>query len=181
MFDDLTEESTRAALPEDARCVLAAALARPELLPALGEVLRAEDFDAELARPLWLALTALQRHGAAVSPENVLGQLARQGNFAAMSILDELEDLRERAPEGAELEAAVGHLRRGAQRREVVALLEELVAIGLARDDDAGRGAGGDPGAGDGGGGGAGAQRGGRSAGRDVLRGATGGGAGGRI
>lgn len=134
MFDDSLSDSSSA----DARLVLAAAMAHPELLPAFAEVLCAEDFDPDEERPMWLALLALERRGLEINALNALRQLARQGNFNGLSILSGLEELGENPPGGAALDKAVANLRRGAQRRQVMALLEELVEIGLDQRDDAG-------------------------------------------
>ena len=134
MFDDSLSESSSSA---DARLVLAAALAQPGLLPALSEVLCAEDFDPDEERPLWLALLALERRGDEIDAQSALRQLARQGNFSALGILPDLEEFVALPPGGAALDKAVANLRRFSQSRQVVALLEELVEIGLKHHGDA--------------------------------------------
>ena len=134
MFDNSLSDSSSSA---DARLVLAAALATPGLLPALSEVLCAEDFDPDEERPLWLALLALERRGVEIDAQSALRQLARQGNFSALGILPDLEEFVAHPPGGAALDKAVANLRRFSQSRQVVALLEELVEIGLKHHGDA--------------------------------------------
>ena len=142
MFDDLDAECHSSLLPPedefpaDARAVLAAVLANPQLLPALRAVLDPQAFDPDQERPLWLALLALEQRGVEITPHNAMLQIARQGNFSALGILPSLEDMPHRAPRGPELDAAVANLRRASRRRQVVALLEELIEIGLKNRDD---------------------------------------------
>jgi hypothetical protein len=96
MFDNPVDDTYSA---EEAAVVFAAVLARADLLPLLGEALRAEDFNQVGERPLWLALNALAQRGVELRPELVARELARHGDFsAAIAALPQLEFLDPQPP-----------------------------------------------------------------------------------